>query len=46
MSRRHSKHHVKRKSLSIWSKQKAFARARGNALAANLFNVNVKKKKH
>ncbi|MFC7560279.1 hypothetical protein ACFQ5D_23275 [Paenibacillus farraposensis] len=44
MSRR--KHHVKRNSISIRSNQKASARAQGNALAANLFNVNVKKRKH
>lgn len=34
-----------RKRLNIRSNQKATARARGNALAVNLFNVNDRQRK-
>ncbi|MGW8958031.1 hypothetical protein [Paenibacillus sp. NPDC055715] len=45
MSKRHFKHHVKRRRLSIRSSQRAIARARGNALAVNLFSVNDRQRR-
>ncbi|AHM66374.1 hypothetical protein ACT3XG_13265 [Paenibacillus polymyxa] len=40
MSRRHSNRELRRRRLNIRSNQRANARARGNALAVNLFSVN------
>ncbi|MDP1513034.1 hypothetical protein L8C07_23810 [Paenibacillus sp. CMAA1739] len=40
MSRRHCNRELRRRRLNIRSNQRATARARGNALAVNLFSVN------
>ncbi|WP_176718136.1 hypothetical protein [Paenibacillus kribbensis] len=45
MSRKDSKRDLRRKRLNIRSNQSATARARGNALAVNLFSVNDKQRR-
>ncbi|MFK4302317.1 MULTISPECIES: hypothetical protein [unclassified Paenibacillus] len=45
MCKRHFKRHVRRRGLSIRSNQRAIARARGNALAVNLFSVNDRQRR-
>ncbi|WP_167321408.1 hypothetical protein [Paenibacillus terrae] len=45
MSKRHFKRQVRRRGLTIRSNQRATARARGNALAVNLFSVNDRQRR-
>ncbi|MGQ3478539.1 hypothetical protein [Paenibacillus sp. TY11] len=45
MSRRHFRRDLRRRRLNIRSNQRAIARARGNALAVNLFSVNDRQRR-
>ncbi|URJ45237.1 hypothetical protein MF628_005033 [Paenibacillus polymyxa] len=45
MSRRHRRRDLRRRRLNIRSTQRAIARARGNALAVNLFSVNDRQRR-
>ncbi|MEC0184004.1 hypothetical protein P4H61_21175 [Paenibacillus peoriae] len=45
MSRKNSIRDLRRRRLNIHSNQKATARARGNALAVNLFSVNDRQRR-
>lgn len=45
MCKRHFKRSVRRRGLLILSNQRAVARARGNALAVNLFSVNDRQRR-
>jgi hypothetical protein len=45
MSRKDSIRDLRRRRLNIRSNQKATARARGNALAVNLFSVNDRQRR-
>ncbi|MDY8049562.1 hypothetical protein UY416_25055 [Paenibacillus polymyxa] len=45
MSRRHCRRDLRRRRSNIRSNQRAVARARGNALAINLFSVNDRQRR-